>query len=106
VLYCTLLAEKRHELFYRDPGFTNQRAQRSLCDLSMIRDGEAAMGRLRVPEDDVAALLPVYLVPKAPEGSDCFTTRNAREDTHTATSMTSSWMEGGIGSFRSRRLST
>jgi hypothetical protein len=72
----------------------------------MIRDGEAAMGRLGVSENDVAALLPIYLVPEAAESSDCLTTRNKRKDTHTATSMTSSWMDGGIGSFRSRRLST
>jgi hypothetical protein len=56
----------------------------------MIRDGEPAMGRLYMPEDDVAALLPIYLVPEAPEGRYCFTTRDAREGTHTATSMTSS----------------
>ena len=42
----------------------------------------------------------------APKCDHCLTTRNAREDTHTATSMTSSWIDGGIGSFRSRRLST
>lgn len=72
----------------------------------MIRNGQAAMGRLGMPEDDVAALLAIYLVPEAPKRGDCLTARNARKDTHTATSMTSSWIDGGIGSFRSRRLST
>jgi len=64
------------------------------------------MGRLAVPENDVAALLPIDLVPKTAEGSDRLTARDARKDTQTATSMTSSWIDGGIGSFRSRRLST
>ena len=102
----TLLAKKRDELFDREARRPNQRAQGSVRDLSMIRNGEAAMGRLGMPEDDVAALLAIYLVPEAPKGGDCLTTRNARKDTHTATSMTSSWIDGGIGSFRFRRLST
>ena len=72
----------------------------------MIRDGQAAMGRLGMPEDDVAALLAIYLVPEAPKRGDCLTARNARKDTHTATSMTSSWIDGVIGSLRSRRLWT
>ena len=64
------------------------------------------MGRLAVPENDVAALLPIDLVSEPPERSDCLTARDARKDAQTATSMTSSWIDGGIGSFRSRRLST
>jgi hypothetical protein len=105
VLCSTLLAKKRDELFDRDARLPNQRAQSSLRELSMIWNGKAAMGRLAVPENDVAALLPIDLVPEAPERGDSLKTGNARKDTHTATSMTSSWMAGGIGSFRSRRLS-
>jgi len=106
LLYSTLLAKKRGELFDRDTCLPNQRAQGSLRDFSMIRDCKTAMGRLAVPENDVAALLPIDLVSDAPERSNCLTARNARKDTQTATSMTSSWIDGGIGSFRSRRLST
>ena len=76
------------------------------CDLAMIWDGEAAMRGLSMPEDDVAALLPIHLVPEAPERGDRVAARDARENTHTATSMTSSWIDGGIASFRSRKLST
>ena len=55
----TLLAKKRDELFDREARRPNQRAQGSVRDLSMIRNGEAAMGRLGMPEDDVAALLAI-----------------------------------------------
>ena len=106
LLYCTLLTKERNELFDREARCPNQRAQGSLRNFSMIRNGEKPVRRLGVPENDVAAVLPIYLVPEAPKGSDCLTTRNAWKDTHTATSMTSSWIDGGIGSFRSRRLST
>ena len=47
-----------------------------------------------MPENDVAALLPIYLISEAPKRSDCLTARNTRKDTHTATSMTSSWIDG------------
>jgi hypothetical protein len=53
----------------------------------------------------VAAPLSIHLVPEAAEDSNRLPSRNARQGTHTATSMTSSWMDGGIGSFRSRKLS-
>ena len=106
LLYSTLLAKECRELFDRDTCCPDQRAQGSLCHLSMVRHGESAMGRLAVPKNDVAALLPIDLVPEAPERGNCLTARDARKDAQTATSITSSWMDGGIGSFRSRRLST
>lgn len=106
LLCSTPLAKKRGKLFDRDPCVADQRAQGSLCNLSMVWDGKAAMGRLAVSENDVTALLPIDLVPEASERSDRLTARDARKNTQTATSMTSSWMDGGIGSFRSRRLST
>jgi hypothetical protein len=106
LLCSTLLAKKSGELFDRDTCLPNQRAQGSLRDFSMIRDCETAMRRLAAPENDVAALLPIDLVPKAAESGHRLTARDARKDTQTATYMTSSWIDGGIGSFRSRRLST
>jgi hypothetical protein len=49
VLGSTFLAKKRDELFDREARRADQRAQGSLRDLSMIRNGEAPMGRLGVP---------------------------------------------------------
>ena len=72
----------------------------------MIRNRKAAMGWLRLPEDDVAPLLPINFIAETAENGDCLAAGNARERTHTATSITSSWMDGGTGSFRARKLST
>jgi len=38
----------------------------------MVRNGEAAVGRLGVAEDDVAAALPIDFISEPPEGSDDF----------------------------------
>jgi hypothetical protein len=53
----------------------------------------------------VAAPLAIDFVPELVECGHGFAPRDAREDAHTAMSMTSSLMDGGIGSPRSRRLS-
>jgi len=96
--------EKRAELLHCDARLANQGTERSFADLAMIRNGEAAMRRLRMAEDDVAAALPIDLIPEPPEGSDSFS-RDPGKDAHSATSITSSEMAGGMGSPRSRRLS-
>ena len=74
-MYCTaLLAKKTDELLDRDARLSDQRAQGSLCNLSMIRNGQPPIGRLSMAKDDVAALLSIDFVPEATEGGDCFTT--------------------------------
>jgi hypothetical protein len=71
----------------------------------MIRNGETAMGRQQLPENDVAALLPIHLVTESTKNRDGLAAGDAGQRTHTATSITSSWIDGGIGSSRSRKLS-
>jgi hypothetical protein len=53
----------------------------------------------------VAAPLAVSLVADALEDANRLAGRDARELAQTATSTSSSWMDGGIGSSRSLRLS-
>jgi hypothetical protein len=54
----------------------------------------------------VAASLTVELVPKPAKRIDCVAPRDTRESRQTATSTTSSVIDGGIASPRSLKLST
>jgi hypothetical protein len=99
-------AKERNKLLHREACLADQGAQSALGEFPMIRNGQASMRRLRLPQDNVAAPLTIDLVPKAAKDSDRLSARNARQGTHTATSMTSSWIDGGMGSLRARRLST
>jgi hypothetical protein len=99
------VADKRAELLHRDARLANQGAKRSFADLAMVRNGKAAMRRLRMPEDNMAAALAIDFIPEPPEGGDGFSARDPRKDAHKATSTTSSEMDGGMGSPRSCRLS-
>ena len=102
----SLPANQADELVNGDAGLSNERPERSLAHFAVVWNGEAAMRRFRMAKDDVAAPLPVDFVPQPPERSNDLSTGNPREDAHTATSMISSLMVGGMGSSRSRRLST
>ncbi len=95
-----------NEILDADAGFPNQGAEGSLPDFAMIGNGETAMRRLRMAEDDVAAALSVDLVTEPPERRNDLSTGDSGKGAHTATSMISSLIVGGMGSSRSRRLST
>lgn len=64
------------------------------------------MRRIAMTEHDVAAPLAVLFVADALEGPNRLASRDARELAQTATSTNSSWIDVGIGSSRSLRLST
>ena len=105
MLGSALRAEKRRQLFDSDTGFADQRTKRSLCDFAVIGNRKPAKWGFPVAEDDVTALLTIDFVPELAKRSNGFAPGDSRYEAHTATSMTSSWMEGGIGSPFSRRLS-
>ena len=94
------------EFLDADAGLSNQGAKRSLSNLAVIGNGKATMRRLFMTEDDVATALTVDLVAELPERCNDLSTGDSGEDAHTATSMISSLMVGGMGSSRARRLST
>lgn len=58
-----------------------------------------------MPEDHMTTALAIPLVPEAFEHADSVSSRYGRELAQTATSTNSSWIDGGIGSSRSLRLS-
>ena len=105
LLGSALRAEKRRELFDSNAGFADQRTKRSLSDFAVIGNCKPAKWRFAVAEDDVTALLAIDFVPELAKYSNGFAPGDSRNEAHTATSMTSSWIEGGIGSPFSRRLS-
>jgi hypothetical protein len=63
-------AEEPAELLHCDTGLADQSPERALGDLAMIRNGQTAVRRLGVAEDDVASALAIHFVAKSPEGSD------------------------------------
>ena len=71
-------ANERDELFDRDSCLADEGAQRTLGNFSVVGDRQAAVGRLRVAEDDVAAPLPVELVPELAERRGNVAPRDAR----------------------------
>jgi hypothetical protein len=60
-------ANERDEFFDRDADLADKGTQRALGDFAVVRNREAPMRRLRVPEDDVATPLPIELVPELSE---------------------------------------
>ena len=105
LLDSALPAQELRKLLDRNARLADQCPQRTLRDFAVIRDREPAKRRLAMSQDDVTALLTVDLVPEPAERGYGRSPGYPRQQTHTATSITSSWMEGGIGSPRSRRLS-
>lgn len=97
--------EEAGELVYGEAGFPDEAAQGALGELGMEGDGEAAVGRVLVAENDVAAGLAIEAIADAGEGFDCFAAGERRELHPTGTSTISSWMPGGIGSPWCLRLS-
>lgn len=63
-------AEEPAELLHCDTRLADQSPQRALGDLAMIRNGQTAVRRLRVAEDDVTSALAIHFVARSPEGSD------------------------------------
>ena len=98
-------SEKCSELVDREAGFADQGTQRALCEGPVIRNYQASMRSVTVAKNDMASTLSILLVADLPEGTNCFATRDDRKLGQTATSTSSSWIEGGIGSSRSLRLS-
>lgn len=97
-----------NEFLDADASISNQGPERSLPDLAVIGNGKAAMRRLSMTEDNVAATLLVDFVTEPPDVAHRagLSTGDSRKDAHIATSMISSLMVGGMGSSRSLRLST
>ena len=70
--------KKLIELLDGESRLANQCAQGAFGDFPVVRDGESAVRRLDVAQDDVAAFLPINLVSELAKCRDCFTPRNAR----------------------------
>ena len=70
-------SKERNEVFDRDAGLADERAQRALGHFSMVGNREPAIRRSGVAEDDVAAPLPIDLVPELTEGGDNLAPRDA-----------------------------
>jgi len=71
-------ANERGELLDGDSCLADESTQSTLGDLSMVRNREATVGRLRVAEDDVTTPLPVELVPEPAERRGNLAPRDAR----------------------------
>jgi len=97
--------QKCSELVDREAGFADECSQRALCEGSMVGNNQASMRSVAMPENDMASALSILLVADSLEGANRFATRDDRELAQTATSTSSSWIEGGMGSSRSLRLS-
>ena len=88
-----------------EAGIAQQGAKRPFGDLGVIRHHKPPIGRFAVAKDDVASTLPIDGISGLGEHLDQLPTGQDRQRAHTATSMISSWMAGGIASSCSRRLS-
>jgi len=88
-----------------EAGIAQQGAERPFGDLGVIGHHQPPMGRFAVAEDDVASTLPIDRVSEQGGDLDQLPTGRDRQRAHTASSMISSWMAGGIASSCSRRLS-
>lgn len=86
------------EFIHGEPRFAKERAKGSLGDVRMVRDDETSMRAFVMAQDDVASPLAVDLVSQALEGPDGLRTRDVGQFAQTATSTTSSSIDGGIGS--------
>ena len=80
-------------------------AQGSPCELAVHGNHQASVRRSRVPQDNVATALAIDHVPRLLEGLNGLSAGDPRQPGQVATSTISSSIGGGIGSFRSRRLS-
>ena len=100
------LLQQSHELGNCEPCFSNDGAKRAFGDFLVVRHSHPPTRRIGIPQDDVAALLAVEFVTDTRERCDDFASRDPGQRTHTATSTTSSPIDGGIGSLWARRLST
>jgi hypothetical protein len=58
------------KLLDREPCLSNQRAERTFRKALMIRNNEATMGAIALPQDDVTAALTIHVVPEAFEGAN------------------------------------
>jgi hypothetical protein len=67
-----------HKLLDGDAGLSDKRAQGSLGDLSVIRNGEPTVRGARLPQDDVAALLAIHLVSELAKHGNGLAPRYAR----------------------------
>ena len=97
--------QKCSELVDREAGFADEGSQSALREGSMVGNNQAPMRSVAMPENDMASALSILLVTDSLEGANRFATRDDRELAQTATSTSSSWIEGGMGSSRSLRLS-
>ena len=86
------------ELLDRQSRLPDYGPQRPRGDLAMIGNSDASMGMIDLSHDDVAGPLPVLLVPHLRQRRYHLAARHPRQLTHTATSITSSSIEGGMGS--------
>lgn len=60
--------EQRDELLDRDSSLSNECAQGALREFSVVRDRQATKRRSRIPENDMASLLAIKLVPEPTKG--------------------------------------
>ena len=98
------VSEEIYELVDGQARGADQRPKSAFGKFLMVGDGEAPVGWLGVPKENVATLLHIHLIADPAEGLDCLCAGNDRQFHPPGTSMTSSSMPGGTGSPCFRRL--
>jgi len=66
------------ELLNSDSGLSDERAQGSLGDFSVIRNGKPTVRGQRLPQDDVATFLAIHLVSELAKHGNGLAPRYAR----------------------------
>jgi hypothetical protein len=104
LLGCARL-QQRDEFIDRQAGLADECAEGALGNDPVIRDYEAPVRSIAMAKHDVAAPLAISLIPDPLERPDNLSPGDAGKLAQTATSTSSSLMDGGIGSPRALRLS-
>ncbi len=98
------LSEQLEEFVHGQACFSDQGAEGPFGQLPVIRDGEPALRRPTMTENDMTSRLMVHRVPEAREGANCILPGHNRQLRQSWTSTTSSVIAGGIGSACFLRL--
>ena len=86
------------KLFHSKACLFDNCPKRSFGYFFVVGNNKTAIRIRDLSEHYVAALLAVPFIPSLLQSRNYFSPRDLRENTHTATSITSSFIEGGIGS--------
>lgn len=97
-------SEETYELADGEACSADKRSKSAFGKFFVVGDREAPVRRLGVTKDNVASLLGIHFIADPAESFDRLCAGNDRQFHPAETSMTSSSMPGGIGSWCFRRL--